>query len=188
MRFERELEEAADALRRVTVEVRAGGTAAGSGVLWRPDGLVVTNAHVATRPDLLVRLADGREVRARVVRRDPARDLAALDLGLRDLPAARIGNDATLRPGEVVLAMGHPLGVTGALAVGVVHAAPGRTARTARWLQADIRLAPGNSGGPLADVRGRVVGLNTMIVGGLGYAVPSSAVARFLSGVGARAA
>jgi serine protease Do len=184
---ERELEELAAVLRAVTVEVRTGGAWAGSGVIWH-DGLVITNAHVATRPDPVVRLADGRTLVARVVRRDPVRDLAALDLGVRGLAAAAIGDDRTLRPGELVLALGHPLGVTGALAIGVVHAGPAADAHGARWLRADVRLAPGNSGGPLADAWGRVVGLNTMVIDGLGYAVPSGAVARFLRDEGSRAA
>jgi len=188
MSWERELEELAGRLRAVTVQVVTGGTSAGSGVIWHEDGLVITNAHVATRPDPLVRLADGRTLAARVFLRDPQLDLAALDVGVRGLPVVKIGDERTLRPGELVVAMGHPLGVTGALAMGIVHAGPTRGWRGTQWIRADIRLAPGNSGGPLADVQGRVVGLNAMVMGGLGYAVPSGAVMRFLRGEGSRAA
>ncbi|HEU4588659.1 MAG TPA: trypsin-like peptidase domain-containing protein [Gemmatimonadales bacterium] len=188
MSWERELQELAARLRAVTVEVATGGTSAGSGVIWDGNGLVLTNAHVATRPDLVVRLADGRTLPARVVLRDPQRDLAALDVGVRGLPAATIGDERALRPGELVLAMGNPLGVPGALAVGIVHGGPARGWRGTQWIRADIRLAPGNSGGPLADAQGRVVGLNAMVVGGLGYAVPSGVVTRFLRGEGSRAA
>jgi serine protease Do len=81
-----------------------------------------------------------------------------------------------LRTGELVVALGHPFGLPGALSVGVLHAVP---RRNDRWLQADIRLAPGNSGGPLATVDGMVIGINAMIVRGLGIAVPAAAVAAF---------
>jgi serine protease Do len=161
----------------------------GAGILWPAHGgpLVVTNAHVATAPRARVTLADGRTLAAEVVRRDPGHDLAALrldvagtDVDAAALPSAEIGDPRVLRPGDLVLAVGHPLGVRDALALGVLHArdamGPGRRA----WVRADIRLAPGNSGGPLADAEGRVVGVNAMIVGGLGYAVPSLAVQRFL--------
>jgi serine protease Do len=188
MSLESELEALAAALRAVTVEVRTDGTSAGSGVIWREDGIVVTNAHVITRPDPTVRLADGRSFTGQVVFRDPVRDLAVLDLGVRGLVPPDIGDDQALRPGDLVLAVGHPFGLTGALAVGVVHGRSVATSRGAHWLRADVRLAPGNSGGPLADARGRVVGLNTMIVGGLGYAVPSSVVVQCLRGEWLRAA
>ena len=84
--------------------------------------------------------------------------------------------------GELVIAVGNPLGFIGALTTGVVHSLPNRK----RWLAADVRLAPGNSGGPLADAQGRVIGINTMIAGGLALAVPSNAVGEFLSGRAAR--
>jgi serine protease Do len=98
-----------------------------------------------------------------------------------------------LRPGELVIAVGHPLGVAYATTLGIVHRAPGSGRGPAGWLQADIRLAPGNSGGPLADASGRIVGINAMIVGGLGLAVPTHIVERFVQDterarVGVRAA
>ncbi len=165
-------------LARVTVEVRgrgrgAGGAAVGAGVIWHPDGLILTNAHVAHR-DVTVVLADGRARSARLVARDPQRDLAALLVDATGLPAARIGDSAALRVGELVLAVGNPLGLVRALSAGLVHAVGPRA------IHADLRLAPGNSGGPLADARGRVVGLNAMIVGGLAVAVPSREAQRFV--------
>src|SRR6185295_6562166 len=90
------------------------------------------------------------------------------------LPAVTAGNSSALRVGELVMAVGNPLGFVGALTTGVVHAL------TRRWVHADVRLAPGNSGGPLADARGRVIGINTMIAGGLALAVPSNSVMQFL--------
>jgi serine protease Do len=159
----------AENLRRSTVTVRDGG----SGVLWRPD-LIVTNAHVARRDRHTVDLWDGRKLDAAVIKRDPRRDLALLRIQASDAPPARVGDSSALRPGQLVVAIGNPLGFIGALSSGIVHA------QNRTWVQADIRLAPGNSGGPLADADGRVVGINTMIVGGLAFAVPSLAVAAFI--------
>jgi serine protease Do len=186
------LGEVAARLRQVTVHVHAGGRSAGAGVVWHRSGLVVTNAHVATAAGADVVLPDGRAVRARLIARDPRRDLAALAVPAEEQPAHRV--DARgLRPGEIVVAVGHPLGVAYAAALGIVHRAPSGERGPGGWLQADIRLAPGNSGGPLADAWGRVVGINAMIVGGLGIAVPTHVVERFVNEIergrgGARAA
>lgn len=166
-------------LARSTVEVRplgrgaGGGAAVGAGVVWHGDGLILTNAHVA-RGHVSVVLSDGRVLSARLVARDVERDLAALVVDATGLPAAEIGDSSALRVGELVVAVGNPLGLVRALSAGLVHAV-GR-----RAIQADLRLAPGNSGGPLADARGRVVGLNAMIVGGLAVAVPSNEARRFV--------
>jgi serine protease Do len=87
-----------------------------------------------------------------------------------------------VRPGELAIAIGNPLGFVGALATGVIHAVgPLRGLGRQSWVQADVRLAPGNSGGPLADARGRVIGINTMVAGGLALAIPSNSVRDFLS-------
>lgn len=179
-------------LRAITVLVEGeGGRRAragqGSGIVWGADGTIVTNAHVATADLARVTLADGRAARAQVIARDARRDLAILRLdrdalGPAPLEVATPGTPTALRPGELLLALGHPLGVAHALALGVVHAAPRST--RAPYLAADIRLAPGNSGGPLADARGRVVGINTMIVGGLGVAVSVDAVRGMLVSLG----
>jgi serine protease Do len=174
-----ELAGLAEWLRRITVEVGTGRGSHGAGVVWRPDGLVVTNAHVAVPGPLEVRLHDGRTLAARLVSHDPARDLAALRIAASGLPAAE-PLEAT-RVGQLVVAVGHPLGLARALSLGVVHAAPGDGRHPlARFLRSDVRLAPGNSGGPLADVAGRVLGLNTLVAGSLACAVPSAVVARFL--------
>ena len=173
--------------RTVRIAVAGGG---GSGVIWESDPatagaetLVVTNAHVAQGDTARVQLADGRRLRARRVAVDPARDLAALRVPASDLPTAEPGDPRTLRPGALLVALGNPLGWTGALALGVVHGLDrlGGDGGPLRWIRADIRLAPGNSGGPLADAHGRVVGVNTMVAGGLGLAIPASAVACFLA-------
>lgn len=171
----------AERLRRSTVHVRSGEMGGGSGVIWRADGLIVTNAHVARTPRATVELWDGRTFDGAVIASDPRRDLAAITIPAADLPAAPAGDSDALRVGQLVVAVGNPLGLTGALTVGILHAiAPSEPGERQTWVQADVDLAPGNSGGPLADVQGRILGINSMVAGGLGLAVPSNAVARFL--------
>jgi serine protease Do len=174
--------QAAEALRRATVQVRGRGPGSGSGVIWSADGVIITNAHVAHSSQAEVELWDGRILPAEVTRRDEERDLAELHVQATNLPAALIGDSDALRVGELVLAMGNPLGIIGALTTGIVHAATTDGSKGRPWVQADVRLAPGNSGGPLADAQGRVIGINSMIAGGLALAVPSNAVVRFLAG------
>jgi serine protease Do len=174
--------EIAERLRRSTVEVRLrGANAGGSGVIATADGQIVTNAHVARGEGASVRLWDGRELTATLLARDARRDLATLKVEAGGLPAATFGDSGALRVGELVMAIGNPMGFIGALTTGVVHAL-GTLAGLGRqtWVLADVRLAPGNSGGPLADAYGRVIGINTMIVNGLGAAVPGNAVTAFL--------
>jgi serine protease Do len=128
-----------------------------------------------------VELWDGTRYPARVTARHPGRDLAALRIAATGLEPARPDAPDSLRPGELVMAAGNPLGFVGALSTGVVHSIgplPGMGRE--RWIRADVRLAPGNSGGPLANARGEVVGINTAIVNGLGAAVPVAAVLAFL--------
>ena len=178
----RDFGEVTERLRRSTVQVHSGRRGSGSGVLWSEDGLIVTNAHVARAERARVELWDGREFDVPVATRDTRRDIASLKIDAQGLPAVSAGDSSELRPGQVVLAVGNPLGFVGALTTGVVHAlGPLRGIGRQNWVQAAIRLAPGNSGGPLADAQGRVVGLNTMVVaGGLALAVPSNTVAEFL--------
>jgi len=175
--------EIAEALRRSNVQVFSEGRdqGAGSGVIWHPSGLIVTNAHVVRSRQPQVLLADGRRYRAEILSRDLERDLAALRIPASGLPAPAVGDSNTLRPGELVLAAGTPLGFAGALATGIIHSV-GKVAGMGvqRWVCASVRLAPGNSGGPLADAEGRVIGINTAIVYGLGLAVPSRTVGEFL--------
>jgi serine protease Do len=179
-----ELAALAGDLRQVTVRLQVGGAGEGSGVVWRPDGLVVTNAHVARGRTARVRLDSGDLLVGRVVAREPALDLAALFVEARGLSAARLGDAARLRPGELLLALGHPRGVANAISLGVVHEVVREGDGQPRWISADLRLAPGNSGGPLAGVDGRVVGINTLVAAGLGFAVPASVVNAFLRGAG----
>jgi serine protease Do len=173
--------EVAEQLRRSTVLIEAGNRGSGSGVIWSGEGLIVTNAHVARGREARVKLWDGRELEASITSRDPQLDLAALEISANDLPQASSRDSSRLRPGELAIAIGNPLGFVGALTTGVIHAVGplgGMGSRT--WVQANVRLAPGNSGGPLADARGRVIGINTMVAGRLALAIPSNAVHQFL--------
>jgi serine protease Do len=178
----REFGEVAERLRRSTVQVFAHGhDGGGSGVIWGADGRIVTNSHVARSERADVVLWDGRRLAAQLVSRDGRRDLAELKVAESGLPAAAAGDSDSLRPGELVIAIGSPLGFAGALSTGVIHSVgPISGMGRERWVGASVRLAPGNSGGPLADARGRVIGINTAIVNGLGVAVPSNAAVDFV--------
>jgi len=173
----------ADQLRRSTVQVGLGGRGLGSGIIVDQDGAIVTNAHVAGHAPLSVHLWDGSSFPARVQARSTRRDLAVLRIPTTHLTPVTMANSDDVRVGELVIAVGNPFGFVGAVTTGIVHAIGRRPGLgPTRWIQADVQLAPGNSGGPLADARGRVIGVNTLVAGGLGLAVPANAVARLLAG------
>jgi serine protease Do len=186
----RQFGEVGEQLRRSTVRILTNARSlqgSGSGVLWTADGTVMTNAHVVGGGSADVEFWDGSTVTAEVAERDPRRDLAQLKLpgAHASWPVLAWRDSASLRPGEPVIAVGNPLGFVGALTTGTVRACgPVRGWDDRNWVQASIRLAPGNSGGPLADADGRIVGINTMVVSGrggaLGLAVPSDMVVDFL--------
>jgi serine protease Do len=168
--------EVVEKLRRSTVQVRASRNGGGSGVVWSPSGQIVTNAHVVEGAGAVeVELWDGGRFAARIGKSDRRRDLALLEVDASGLPAAASGDSNALRVGELVIAVGNPMGFIGAASTGVVHRVEYQS-----WVVSRLRLAPGNSGGPLANARGEVVGINTMIAGGLAFAVPSNSVAQFL--------
>ena len=172
----------AEALRRTTVQVSSGGRGFGSGVILGAEGLIVTNAHVVRSSHAQVKLWDGRTLDAAVTSRDFTRDLAALLTSASNLPAATLADSSKTRVGELVLAVGNPLGFVGALSTGIIHAAGSvHGLGMSSWLQADVKLAPGNSGGPLANAQGQVLGINTMVAAGLALAIPSNDVSRFLA-------
>jgi serine protease Do len=165
--------EVAERLRRSTAQVLAGDRGIGSGVVWSADGVILTNAHVARGEAVRVELWDGRRFDASVTARDQRRDLALLRIEASALEPATAGDSAGVRAGELVIAIGSPLGFAGALSTGVVHSVgslPGMGRQ--QWIRANVRLAPGNSGGPLAKADGSVVGINTAIVNGMGVAAP----------------
>jgi S1-C subfamily serine protease len=168
---------------------------AGSAVVLTPDGFLLTNAHVVGRSDIRGRatFGDGREERFQVVGRDPLSDLAVLRSEGDGLVAAELGDAERLRVGQLVVAIGNPHGLGGSVTAGVVSALgrslPARSRRAGRIIdnviQTDAALNPGNSGGALADSRGRVVGINTAVAGvGLGLAVPiNEATHRVIAGL-----
>jgi serine protease Do len=177
--------EVAEKMRRSTVRILNGGgrvESSGSGVVWTSDGMVITNAHVVRGGTVRAELWDGRSLNAEVLSRDPRTDLARLKLPAAHLPVLGVRPAASLREGELVIAVGNPLGFVGALTAGVMHVSgPVRGLGRQPWVQASIRLAPGNSGGPLADAEGRVIGINTMVMsGGLALAIPSETVESFI--------
>jgi serine protease Do len=172
------------------VQVRARGRAVGAGVIWAKEGLVLTNHHVVAggrsgaKPAVVLR--NGREFGAEVVKRGRDLDLALLRVkgGAGDLAAAPVGDSEALRAGQLVYAIGHPWGRLGAVTVGVVSGlgvADGPKGR-ARYIQSDVSLAPGNSGGPLLNARGEVVGINAMMFGRLALSIPSNAASAWLAG------
>jgi serine protease Do len=179
-----DLAHVAGELRRVTVELTdAAGQPFGCGVLW-PPGWVVTNAHVVRRPHVGVRLLDGHRLEGALVARDAEADLALLRVDGDGIPTAQVAGPDGARVGSLVVAIGHPLGVRGAVTAGIIHAIAPVVPGGPACLLADVRLAPGNSGGPLADAAGRVLGLNAMIVGRLAVAIPMTRVTRFVRAAG----
>jgi serine protease Do len=161
----------------------------GSGVVITPDGFMLTSAHVVAGASTPVRAAfpDGIDVEAAVVGADPLSDLAVLRADAAGLPVAELGDAGRLQVGQLVVAIGNPLGFGGSVTAGVVsalgRALPVRAGAHARLvenvIQTDAALNPGNSGGALVDSRGRVVGVNTAVAGfGLGLAVPIDATTR----------
>jgi serine protease Do len=138
----------AERLRRSTVQISSGRRGQGSGIIVKSDGVIVTNAHVVGDSSLEVRLWDGSSFPAYLDARSARRDLAVLRIPATSLPSIVLGNSDDLRVGELVIAVGNPLGFMGAVTTGIVHAIGRRPGLgPTKWVQADVQLAPGNSGG-----------------------------------------
>jgi serine protease Do len=162
------------------VQVRVGRNGIGTGIVWpllhRASSVIVTNAHVAASiANMDIVTADGRVLDAALLASDGLLDLALLGVNAA-LPAAELGDSRRVRVGELVFAVGNPWGQANIVTAGVVSGL-GRLPQTMRNLpciRTDVRLAPGNSGGPLLNAGGQVIGINTMILGGdMGIAIPS---------------
>jgi serine protease Do len=169
------------------VQISNGRRGVGAGTVWHSDGLIVTNAHVVRHHIPQVTLADGRTLSARVLAIDRHCDLAALAVAAHNLPAAERCAVWPLRPGQWVLALGHPWGVPSAATAGVVidvGVPPERPRCQGEWIQVSVHVRPGHSGGPLVDAQGHLVGITTMMAGpDVGLAVPLPAITAFVSSV-----
>lgn len=189
--FSRVVITVAEQLRPAVVNLRGtqGRGGSGSGVFFTPDGFLLTNHHVVQgQQQVRVRLHDGRELPGRVVGADPWTDLAVVQAEASDAPYAQFGDSAALRVGQLVVAIGSPYGFESTVTAGVLSAL-GRTLRSVSGhlvdnvIQTDAALNPGNSGGPLLDGRGRVIGINTAIIQpaqGICFAIPVNAAKHIL--------
>ncbi len=168
----------------------------GSGVIVDPSGQIVTNHHVVADADQIqVQLADGRVAEAKVVGRDPDTDLALLRIDLPDLPSIRLGRSDALAVGDIVLAIGNPIGLSQTVTQGIVSAT-GRAqlglATYENFIQTDAPINVGNSGGALINSRGELVGINTAVIAktlgveGIGFAIPVNLVRGVINEINTR--
>ncbi len=165
------------------------GKGLGAGFVWKQEGLILTNSHVARRKKLEISFSNGRSEEAIVLARDADIDLAVLKISPADVPPLQTADFSQLRPGQLAIAVGHPFGQRNHLTIGVLSAI-GQARINEKSdngfpvIRTDLVLLPGNSGGPLLDARGRVLGVNTMVVGGdQGFAVPAYLADRLLEPV-----
>lgn len=179
-------------VKRSLVQVRDEPRGAGSGIIWRRDGIIITNHHVVAGSEeghrrISVLLANGASYPARVLAHHPDIDLAILKVDASDLPVAMIADSRGLRVGQFVFAFGHPWGQPWVVTAGMVSAlekARTRQDKEIPFIRSDSLLAPGNSGGPLVNAGGGVVGINTMIVGGdQSVSIPSHLAQAFVEEV-----
>ena len=169
------------------VQVHTEGRGAGTGIIWDTSGHIVTNHHVVAKDNAQVRvlLADGRMLDARIIKSNPQLDLALLKVSANNLKPLAVADSLKLRIGEWLFAIGHPWGQRWVVTAGIMSGITVPTNNPAiKYIKSDVRLAPGNSGGPLLNADGDVVGINAMIFGGdLSVSIPSSTVTTWLSGL-----
>jgi serine protease Do len=178
----------AEELRRSTVLITGKRGGAGSGIVLSDDGTIATNAHVVTSPEIQVQLWDGFTVRGILRTRDTHADLALISVSAAGLHPARLGDSNTLRVGQIVVAVGNPFGFLGAVSAGIIHGiGQVRGLGSMTYIQSDLQLAPGNSGGPLCDAAGELIGVNAMVSGRMGLSIPVDRLKRFAAGEESRA-
>ena len=180
-----ELGDLVTGVRRSLVKIQSGDRGGGAGSIWHPEGLIVTNAHVVRTRMPQVLLPDGTKLAAQVLAHDRHLDVAVLSVAETGLPSIELGDSRGLKPGQWVTALGHPWGLqgaaTGGVVIGVGTDLPEMPEDDRELIVVGLQLRPGYSGGPLVDDRGRLVGLNTMMVGpDVGVAVPVQVVKQFL--------
>jgi len=182
-----------DTLRQSVVQITTDDGAIGAGTIWHSDGLIVTNAHVILespdqpRKDLAVILSDDRLYPAQVIGYDAEKDLAALAVDTDNLPTITAGASSDLTAGQWVMAVGHPWGLVDSLTSGVIIGIGTNLPERfddREWIALSLKLRPGHSGGPLINVDGQLIGINTMIAGPeVGFAIPVDIVKHFLKDV-----
>ena len=167
-----------------------GNGGIGAAIAWSDAGLFVTSAHVIRSPRMIVVTPDGRRVPGELVWQERLRDVALVRAPDAAMPPVLTADPSALRPGSLIMAIGHPFGLVDAVSTGVLQSVGELPlefeveGRSLRWVQADVRLGPGNSGGPLADADGRVIGVAAMIVAGMALAVPVPEVEALLASSG----
>ena len=167
-----------------------GNGGIGAAIAWSDAGLFVTSAHVIRSPRMIVVTPDGRRVPGELVWQERLRDVALVRAPDAAMPPVLTADPSALRPGSLIMAIGHPFGLVDAVSTGVLQSVGELPlefdfqGKSLRWVQADVRLAPGNSGGPLVDADGLVIGVATMIVAGMALAVPAPEVEALLASSG----
>jgi len=175
IRAEEDVRFAAESVDPAVVSISTANGSSGSGFIINPDGYVLTNQHVVAKSSRVkVHLVSDKEVGGTVVETDPKLDLALIKLEISNLPTVRLGDSSKLKQGDTVIAIGSPLGLEHTVTKGIISATK-RVHEGKTYLQTDAALNPGNSGGPLVNSSGEVVGINTMLMAksqGLGFAIP----------------
>lgn len=187
------VEEAQPALVTIEVIIRhpgfiGQGKSAGSGFIVREDGLILTNAHVVSRQEeVQVKLQDGRVLTGHVQAVDTVTDLATVKIDGKNLPTLKLGKSSASRPGEFVIAMGSPLFLSNSVTHGIISSVHrgsdelGMHNRDMAYIQTDAVITKGNSGGPLINMNGEVIGINTLnVISGISFAIPSDKASEFL--------
>jgi serine protease Do len=183
------LGEPAARLRSSVAQIVNGNFGLGAAIAWG-DGVFVTNAHVIRSPRITVVTPEGRRVPGELIWQERRRDIALVRAPGASMPKVWTTDPSGMRPGSLVMAIGHPFGLVDAVSTGVLQAVGELPlefdfeGRSLRWVQADVRLGPGNSGGPLADADGRVIGVAAMIVAGMALAVPAPEVEALVASSG----